>query len=478
MDGSRAWWNDQSTCVDRTIFPAKAGYHSDTHSFWIPNLYHAALEFGQVGSEAGGSGLDMTTPNKWKSWIQKLGYLEKPRAERRAPSGFSARRRNSSVSIPAAVRDISSTGLHILTEERWPLGELITLTVQVEPLVVDHSEPQIEVQAQVVRHGEGGIGLRFVLPEGVDPNLWDVLLRNVVVLDQPKDILHNLRVLRTVLFLCRLCHAGAHPSIELFGGALDLARTENAMEIAFRAEKLLAAGPDAEKMRAHPDLVLRILKHGSWADSLTRQLWAGLLATSCTVDGKDESNSEFAELLVNVTRSQCRILLAGCMKALEAGPATSGAPSPRIIVTNEQMIRLTDMYDQTRNATDIAYLFTGGMIEKNFDFTSYVTTEIIDITPTPLGLELYKRGKGDCINPDSTLDVWNGAGMSPQMQLQLTDVGLQLTADGLQVGDGELQIADFRLPNVDDRLQITDYELTRGKGGNRPRRIRKSKHSA
>jgi hypothetical protein len=180
------------------------------------------------------------------------------------------------------------------------------------------------------------------------------------------------------------------------------------MEIAYGAERLLAAGPDAEKMRAHPPLVLSILKHGSWADELTRQLWVGLLATSCSVDGKDESNSEFAELLVNVTRSQCRVFLSGCRKILEAQRETGGGSSTRVMVTPEQMIRLTDMYDMARNATDVAHLFITGIVEKNFDFSSYVVTESIDITPSKLGLELYERGKGDCVKPDLTLDVWEG----------------------------------------------------------------------
>lgn len=411
----------------------------------------------------------MTTVNRWKSWIQKLGYLEKPRAERRTPSGLSARRRDSSVSIAATVRDISSTGLHILTKERWPVGEVIPITVQVERLVEDQSDPHIEVKAQVVRHDEGGVGLSFVLPGGLDPNLWDVLLRNIVVLDQARDILHNFRVLRTVLFLCRLCGAAAHPAIELFGGELDLARTENAMEIAYGAEKLLAAGPDAEKMRAHPALVLSILKHGSWADELTRQVWAGLFASSCTLDGKDEANTEFAELLVNVTRSQCRILLAGCKKVLETAPASADASPARITVSTEQMIRLTDMYDMTRNATDVAYLFTWGLVERNFDFTSYVTTEVFDITPTSLGLELYKRGKADTVKVASTLDVWDGGAMPEPKE----------SADGVfKLTEDALQITEFKAQMAEETLKISDYEIKQEKVRERPRRAKKSKNQA
>jgi hypothetical protein len=355
-----------------------------------------------------------TTLNKWKTWIRKLGYPVKPRAERRIPSGFAARRRNNSASKPATIRDISSTGLHLLTEERWPLGELIPLTVEVERFLENRSEPQFAVQARVVRHVEDGIGLSFVLPAGLDPNLWEVLLRNAVVLTDPKDILYTLRMLRTVLFLCQLCHAEAHQAILLLGGELDQPRTENAMEIAHSAEKLLASEPDAERMRAHPHLVASILKNGSWADDLTRQLWAGLLATSCTAEGTDESNSVFVDLLVNVTHTQSRIFVAACIKALELMSGTEYPPSTRIILTPEQMIRLTGMYDASRIATDIAYLFNSGIIEKNFDFSSYLPLESFDITPARLGLELFERCKGHCIKPNLPMDLSAGAQPLPQ----------------------------------------------------------------
>jgi hypothetical protein len=281
--------------------------------------------------------------------------------------------------------------------------------VEVERLARNHSEPQIAVQARVARHTEDGIGLSFVLPEGLDSNLWDVLLRNAVVLTDQKEILHTLRVTRTTLFLCRLCHAEARQAILLLGGELDEARTEKAMEIAHGAEKLLASEPNADKMRAHPHLVASILREGSWADDYTKQLWSGLLVTSCTVEGTDESNTVFADLLGNVTHYQSRIFVAACTRALELMSGTGYPPPTPIILTPEEMIRVTGMYDLSRIAMYVAYLFNSGIIEKVFDFTSYLPTESFDITPSRLGLELFERCKGSCIKLDSPLDALAGA---------------------------------------------------------------------
>src|SRR5208337_2655492 len=146
----------------------------------------------------------------------------------------------------------------LLRPERWPVGELVPLTVEVERLSEDPSEPQVTVQALVARHTEDGLGLSFVLPEGLNPKLWDFLLSNAVVLTNPKDISYSLRLLRTILFLCRLCHEGADESIQLLAEELDQSRTENAMEIVEIAEKLLASEPD-HGLRAHPHVVLSIL---------------------------------------------------------------------------------------------------------------------------------------------------------------------------------------------------------------------------
>jgi hypothetical protein len=343
----------------------------------------------------------MPTLNQWKTWVKKLGYAEKARAERRIPSGFTARRRNLPTSKRAIIRDISTSGLQILTEERWPIGELVPLTVEVEGLSEDQSEPQISVQARVARHAKDGVGLSFVLPEGLDPKLWEALLTGAVVLTGPKDTLYTLRVLRTVLFLSRLCHTEAREAIMLLGAELDQHRTAKAMEIAQRAEELLDSEPDGDKMRADPLLVKNILKHGSWSDGLTTPMWAGLLATSCTSDGKDQSNQKFADLVANISNTQARIFISACKKALELKAGTENSPTARVVFTPKQMVRLSGMVDVGRIGADVSYLFKAGIIEKNFDFTSYIPAENFDITPSHLGLELCARCKGNCINLDA-----------------------------------------------------------------------------
>ena len=342
----------------------------------------------------------MITANEWKRRLRKLGYPETKRAERRIPSGFAARRGNDPAARAATIHDISASGLYLLTEERWPLGELVPLTVHVEGThlvgtVPDGVEPDLPVQAQVTRHGKDGVGLSFVLPAGLDANLWEVLMRNASALTDAKTVWFTFRMLRTVLFLCRLCGAEAHDAIVLLGGELDEQRTETAFDIAIGAEELLAQEPGGDALRADPKLVASLVKFGSWAiDDLTKHLWMGLFATSCTATGTDNSNQAFVDMLVNVTPTQSLIFITACNKAMETMQENEDHPPARVIFTPQEMMQLTGRSDISRIATDIAYLFHAELVEKNFDFTSYLPAENFDITPARLGLELYKRCKG------------------------------------------------------------------------------------
>ncbi|HEV2486156.1 MAG TPA: hypothetical protein VGT08_11555 [Terracidiphilus sp.] len=293
------------------------------------------------------------------------------------------------------INTISSTGLYLLTEERWPIGEVISITLRREGVQEGISPLQIDLQARVASHREAGVGLGFVLPTGLAPDLWEVLVKNADFRTETEHISSLFRLVRTILFLCRLCPSGAEEAIHLLGGELDEFRTKSAIEIALRAEKLIAGEPNADSMHAHPQIVASALRDGSWSnDDLIRQLWSGLLASSCTVEGTDESNRRFVELLVQVTATQARILVTGCRTAKELTLGIEGEPLKDIIITPDEMIQITGNHDLYRNATDVSYLFNFGLLKKLFDFTSYLPKDSFNITPSSLGLELFRICRG------------------------------------------------------------------------------------
>jgi hypothetical protein len=72
------------------------------------------------------------------------------------------------------------------------------------------------------------------------------------------------------------------------------------------------------------------------------------------------------------------------------------------------MIQITGMYDVPRIATDVAYLFNFGILDKVFDFTSYLPMESFDLTPSRLGLELFERCKGHRVDRGLPFDLLEG----------------------------------------------------------------------
>lgn len=287
------------------------------------------------------------------------------------------------------IKIISRTGLFLQTDERWPIGEIVSLTLQKEDAAVKDSEFQIEVQARVASYGDDGVGLGFVLPKGLNPGLWEHVVDTADAQDESEDTQFIFRMIRSILWLYRLCPSRATEPIYAITGELDEFRTRNMLTIALIAERMLAAGSDLDKMHADPHIVASILKDGSWEnDDLTQRLWAGLLVSSCDLTGWDKSNKDLVELLVQVTSNQLHILVEGCRRARE---------QRAVIVDHEEMVRITGMYDLYRNATDVAYLHNYGLIENNFDFSTHGPKGDFDITPTPLGMRLFKTCLGHLI---------------------------------------------------------------------------------
>jgi hypothetical protein len=104
-----------------------------------------------------------------KSWLQRLLSPDPPeprKASRESLPGLAAYFWTGGVSEEHGIRDVSPTGLYLFTTERWYPGTVVrmTLTDRREPTV----ERSITVNACVVRWGNDGVGLQFVLQNGRD----------------------------------------------------------------------------------------------------------------------------------------------------------------------------------------------------------------------------------------------------------------------------------------------------------------------
>jgi hypothetical protein len=107
-----------------------------------------------------------------KSLKQLLGQLfskDRRRAVRQASPELAAHYWNGGAPVEHSVRDISSTGLFLLTKERWYPGTLLVITLQKRDKAEDSPGRSIAVQAKAVRWGSDGVGLEFVVLDPQDP---------------------------------------------------------------------------------------------------------------------------------------------------------------------------------------------------------------------------------------------------------------------------------------------------------------------
>ena len=241
---------------------------------------------------------------------------ERRLAERRPVDQFAAYRWSGSELKQEAVKDISSTGLYILTEERWQPGTMVFLTLQREGPLEISSERRIDVHAKVTRCGEDGMGLAFVLQDDPESRQWENLRESLIEQAKPQDMLSLVRMAGAVAFLSRICPRGSEEIGQLLCGRLSNHKLANAIAIALQAENLLTFEPLAEELHAEPDLVVRILEDGSCTEEdWLKDFWGGLLATSCTRDEKDESSAAFIELFSQLTTYPIRLLTVVCTRA-------------------------------------------------------------------------------------------------------------------------------------------------------------------
>ncbi|KAF5421991.1 MAG: hypothetical protein C5S45_02980 [Candidatus Methanocomedens sp.] len=117
-------------------------------------------------------------------------------------------------------------------------------------------------------------------------------------------------------FLNLICRPAAEEFGFLLQDRVRYWRIRNLSNIAFKAKGILEIQNDGFDLSASPRIVHNILENGSWIDNdIIQGMWAGLLASACTKEGKDESNLIFIHLLSQLTFSEVKILNYCCEEA-------------------------------------------------------------------------------------------------------------------------------------------------------------------
>jgi|HubBroStandDraft_1064217.scaffolds.fasta_scaffold44674_3 hypothetical protein len=106
---------------------------------------------------------EMTDLRPPRGWLERWWSPDPRRAPRDFATGLAAYYWTGGPPEAHAVKDISPTGLYVVTEERWYPGTLILMTLQNTAFGDEVAERTICVHSRAVRWGKDGVGLQFVL---------------------------------------------------------------------------------------------------------------------------------------------------------------------------------------------------------------------------------------------------------------------------------------------------------------------------
>ena len=333
---------------------------------------------------------------KRKGWLESFLEPEAERAQRRTVEQFAAYRWNGTGVVQEVVRDVSPSGVYILTKDRWQPGTIVTLTLQREGPLEMNSERRIDVRAKVARCGKDGVGLAFVLPkDDAASHQWESLRTSLIEEAKPENMLTLVRLSEAVSMLSQICPGGAEEIGQLLRGRLSNHKVANAIEIALKAQSLLVAGPNSEGLRAETQLVVRILENGSCTEEgWLKHFWGGLLATSCTTDGIGELSSVLVELFSQLTTYPVRILVVVCTRATKV-LAESGLIFAKPLACNMEELMQTTGSRGLQIERDLRRLSDLGLIEKNgAGAPALLRSDEVFVTPTCLGLQLFAHCNG------------------------------------------------------------------------------------
>ena len=334
--------------------------------------------------------------NSLKEWLKKtFPDNRRPVAERRVVPGLEASSVAGTNAKADPVKNISASGMYVVTEERWPQGELVPLKLLSHDLPDHHSDLQVVVQAKAERWGEDGMGLSFVEPAPEDLWLWKSSDESA-----PEDVVRELRTGKALTFLGRICPSATQELKLLFREGLSNVRVDCAVDIALLAEELLAQQPDFEKMHAPSPIVLRIIADGSWAEiDCARQLWAGLLANSCTLTGDAESNMALVDILSQLATIDSRLFTAACTRSTKFVSTDGSISASSFTCKAEDLIEITGAHDLLKIDRNLTQLADLGLLKERVKAKFFTHDDDATITPTTFGLELYALCHGHRGNP-------------------------------------------------------------------------------
>ena len=144
-------------------------------------------------------------------------------------------------------------------------------------------------------------------------------------------------------------------------------------------------------------------------DEELQDLWAGLFVSSCTLDGKDDSNMNFVDLLHRMSSVEAKILDYACTHCKILLFPSKLLISQELKVSFEELTKISGINDvyhldhELDHMRSMELLIHGGLFSPGGGFDANDVNLDANITPSALALSLYYKTHP---NGKNMIDFW------------------------------------------------------------------------
>jgi len=326
-----------------------------------------------------------------KDWFKEPAPKIVRKGARHPAPGFSVLHPSGAIVREDQIKDISATGIYLLTNDRWEPGTQLGLTLRRKYLEDQGPGNEFVLQAKVVRCGKDGVGMSFDLPTDIDPAVWVSLVEGASGEAGPEDIVGHFKMAKAVAFLSRICPDAEKDFRQRVCTDLSSGRFKHAVEIALKADCILSGWPGGSEMTASPKLLAGVLEYGSWAEEDgIQEYWAALMALACTPERDDDAYLELVERVSQFAPIHFKIFTISCVRASKV--LTDGVVTAQpLIYSTDEVLVLVGSRDLGRVERELMHLHDLGLFMSKNVPSSYVPVDELNLAPTPLGLALFAR---------------------------------------------------------------------------------------
>lgn len=186
------------------------------------------------------------------------------------------------------------------------------------------------------------------------------------------------------------------PGLQEFGFLIkDQVRTwrlNNALSVMDKAKGKLNYEDGELQIKANARVGLSIIDNCSIVDNSELQdMWAGLFASSCTEDGKDDSNIIFIDLLKRMSVIEARILKYSCENSRKRIFPNGLIVGDELVISLDDLISITGIDDLYRLDRELDHMNSLSLLKPYGGFVAYEKSLEANISPSALALNLYYK---------------------------------------------------------------------------------------